>query len=75
MSYFQLSPFPDTKPIEVGPFRTSFVVKKLEAYVIYKFVISAKNQQGSSVKSSPASARTYEKSKIPFVLQKMREFC
>ena len=75
MSYFQLSPFPDTKPIEVGPGQTSYDVHKLEAYVIYKFVISAKNQQGSSVKSSPASARTYEKSKIPFVLKKMREFC
>lgn len=75
MSYFQLSPFPDTKPIEVDPVKTSFFVEKLEAYVTYKFVISAKNQQGSSVKSSPASAKTYEKSKIPFVLQQTREFC
>lgn len=75
MSYFQLSPFPDTKPIEVGPVKTNTVVHELEAYVIYKFVISAKNQQGSSVKSSPASAKTYAKSKIPFVLQQMREFC
>lgn len=75
MSYFQLSPFPDTKPIEVGPGATNTVVKELEAYVIYKFVISAKNQQGSSVKSFPASATTHEKSKIPFVLQQMREFC
>ncbi|XP_022802072.1 uncharacterized protein LOC111339637 isoform X2 [Stylophora pistillata] len=58
----QLSPHPDTKPIEVDPNQSSYIVRGLEAYVTYKFVISAKNQRGSSVKSPPASATTNEDS-------------
>jgi len=61
---FQLSPLIE-KPFEVPPSQTTFTVKGLEAYKTYMFAVSAKNSQGSSVKSAVKSVTTLGTRKQP----------
>ena len=66
--HFQLSPLKE-KPFEVPPPQTTFTVKGLDPYKIYKFAVYAKNSLGSSVKSAVVTARTLETSESAIVCE------